>query len=229
MSTSPRYRANSPRRIHAQTGALSNTSNSARLVPMAPVGKLRTNMSPRWHPPELSPRLAPSEVAAAVHSSRYIRDKPVVPPEWQQITTPWKEPVPPAPIIRRPALMPGMESGPASPKSAASPEPASEQDEAAQPEYSTTEEEEEDDEMDDNFDEEMLMIQRQRGRGGAGGANRRMSLADMSSGEMLAGMAKLRESLSEVEVDEYRDFFDLVDADGSNRFGHQTSARVRVS
>ena len=33
----------------------------------------------------------------------------------------------------------------------------------------------------------------------------------MKGADMKSGLAKLREELSDIEVDEYRDFFDLVD------------------
>ena len=38
----------------------------------------------------------------------------------------------------------------------------------------------------------------------------------MKGADMKSGLAKLREELSDIEVDEYRDFFDLVDEDKSN-------------
>ena len=45
---------------------------------------------------------------------------------------------------------------------------------------------------------------------------RRMSLADMrEAGLEMQGMAKLRQELSEVEIQEYRDFFEIVDEDGN--------------
>ena len=84
-----------------------------------------------------------------------------------------------------------------------------------------TEEEEEDEdgdafEMDDEEDAKR-MAQMQKMRGGQPGSNRRMSLADMKSGgsHMLQGVAKFRENLSAVEVQEYRDFFEIVDSDGN--------------
>ena len=62
----------------------------------------------------------------------------------------------------------------------------------------------------------------QKARGGRGGGaegpspGRRMSLADMrEAGFEMQGMSKLRADLSEVEVQEYRDFYEIVDEDGN--------------
>ena len=88
-------------------------------------------------------------------------------------------------------------------------------------EEDTEEEEEEDDEfqMDDAEDMKRLEAMKKRSAPSAGGApaGRRMSLADMKAGggAALQGMAKFRENLSEVEVQEYRDFFEIVDADSN--------------
>ena len=86
--------------------------------------------------------------------------------------------------------------------------------------YSDTETEDEDeyasDEMDDAFDEQMLQMMQRRG-GRTGGGDRRMSLADMKGADMQKGLEKLRTSLSALEVDEYRDFFDMVDDDNSGK------------
>ena len=87
-------------------------------------------------------------------------------------------------------------------------------------------EESEEDEFDDFDDEEdaRRLAQVQKSRGGGGKKDgieppspfRRMSLADMrEAGLEMQGMAKLRQELSEVEIQEYRDFFDLVDEDGN--------------
>ena len=90
-------------------------------------------------------------------------------------------------------------------------------------EESDTEEEEDDEDddfqMDDSEDLKRLEAMTKRSAPGAGGApaGRRMSLADMKAGggANLQGMAKFRELLSEVEVQEYCDFFDIVDADSN--------------
>ena len=88
-----------------------------------------------------------------------------------------------------------------------------------------TEEETEDDDafdMDDMNDEEDLkrlaqMQNMRSGNNGQPGSNRRMSLADMKSGgeHLLQGVEKFQETLSPVEKQEYRDFFDIVDADSN--------------
>ena len=85
------------------------------------------------------------------------------------------------------------------------------EEEDAEDECDTDEEEEDDDGFDANF-EMAPMPTRARG----GGSDRRMSLADIQSSSDDAAMASLRQQLTSDEVDEYRDFFDMVDADNSN-------------
>lgn len=249
--TSPRYRAVSPRRVHAGSGALESISNSARLAPLSARSEiLRTNMSPRWHPPQLSPRISPGEVSANVKASAYVAKAPVVPTEWRALMAEARiVPVPPPPrppvgfkrdkvaaakAASEAAAAKAADEAAAVAKAAAETAAAVEAATAAEAEAERsegseeedTEEEDEEEGGEDDFDEQMIMIQRQRGRGGGGGASRRMSLADMQGSDMLQGMSKLREQLSSVEVDEYRDFFDLVDKDRSNSIDKEEMKQV---
>ena len=50
----------------------------------------------------------------------------------------------------------------------------------------------------------------------------------MKGADMKSGLAKLREELSDIEVDEYRDFFDLVDEDKSNSIDADELKQVMV-
>jgi Ca2+-binding EF-hand superfamily protein/CBS-domain-containing membrane protein len=235
----------SPRRMHPQSGAVEK--QEPRLPPLSPRGdRLSLNMSPRWSAPSLTPRLHPDEVAKNVRESSYIRAKQVVPPEYLEIVKPAPPPAKFRPTPREIAQKRAAEQAKRDAEAAAiaaeaaaiaAAEAARVQAEAdaeaarqaalaaAQTEYSYSDTEEEEDgdgdEMDDDFDEQMLMMARQRGgRGGAGG-DRRMSLADMKGADMKKGLGKLRESLSALEVDEYRDFFDLVDEDNGGTLDAQ--------
>lgn len=232
----------SPRRMHA-SGAVEK--QEPRLPPLSPRGdRLSLNMSPRWSAPGLTPRLHPDEVAKNVRESSYIRAKQVVPPEYLEIVKPAPPPAPfrltPAEIAQKRAAEQAKRDAEAAAEAAeeaavaaeaAARAKAEEDAEAARQaalaaaateySYSDTEEEEDEDgdEMDDEFDEKMLMMQRQRG--GRSGGDRRMSLADMKGTDMQKGLSKLRESLTALEVDEYRDFFDLVDEDSGGTLDAQ--------
>eukprot|EP01050_Picozoa_sp_SAG11_P031085 SAG11_NODE_9489_length_907_cov_1.079208_1_plen_220_part_10 len=209
-----------------------------RLAPLSP--RAQNLQSPRWHPPQLSPRISPAEVAQNVLSSRYIRQVPVIPPEWRQSVLKPEPPLPRPSAAEAPVAVEeeevasaqqdvaetatvaadvgqGQDLGQNSAQRQEEPKEEEVKEEApteSDDEWAGGEEDEEGE--DDDFDEKMIMIQRQRGRGAGGGGNRRMSLADMKGSDMMAGMLKLREQLTPLEVDEYRDFFDLVDEDRSN-------------
>ena len=222
-----RYLSCSPRRMHA-TGVVEK--QVCKLPPLA--------LSPRWAPPALSPRLHPDDLAKNIRESSYIRAKQVVPPEYLATTSPAVVPAElrptPAALSKKRAAEQAKrdaeEAAKRDAEAAAAAEEVARAKVAADAEaarqaalaaamtdysYSDTEEEEEEheDEMDDAFDEQMLMMVRQRNERSGGRGDRRMSLADMKGADMQQGLAKLRESLSALEVDEYRDFFDLVDED----------------
>eukprot|EP01043_Picozoa_sp_COSAG02_P049835 COSAG02_NODE_5050_length_4694_cov_6.388466_3_plen_744_part_00 len=231
-----RYGGVSPRRMHPGSGVVEK--QEPRLPPLSPRGdRLSLNMSPRWAAPGMTPRLHPDEVAKNVRESSYIRAKQVVPPEYLEIVRPAPPPakfrLTPAEIAKKRAAEQAKRDAQAAAivaeEAAIAAEEAARAQAVADAEaakqaalsaaaaeysYSDTEEEnEEGDEMDDDFDEQMLMMTRQRGGRSGGGGDRRMSLADMKGKDMQKGLSKLRESLTPLEVDEYRDFFDLVDED----------------
>jgi Ca2+-binding EF-hand superfamily protein len=249
-----RYKANpQPAKV---AGAAAAAASAVARPPLSARGdRLSLNMSPRWQAPQLTPRLHPDDIAAAVRQSSYIRARQVVPQAYRDIVPPLPPTPPPG---ARSSRTPDTAKEPAPlHETEAEAAPTSEQDSVPEPEpepgsseeaapalktaklpdvngyvYSTTEsesEEEEDDEMDDEFDAQMLMMAQKRTKGGGGNAaGRRMSLADMQGSDMMAGMAVLRESLSEIEIEEYRDFFDLVDDDKSNSINATELKNVMV-
>ena len=119
------------------------------------------------------------------------------------------------------AAMPVSTARAASPVAAAAEDPAT--GEESETEWSDTDSEEEDEEGGDGFDMEMELKPTPRARASN---TRRMSLADMKGTNQAAAMAKLRAQLTGQEVDEYRDFFDLVDADDSNSLDEEELTQV---
>ena len=202
-------------------------------IPRPPERRYSLNMSPRWAAPALTPRIHPDEVAKVIRESSYIRAKQVVPPEYLEIANPAPPPsafrLPPAEIAKKRAVARAKREAEKAEREREQAEEAARaraiaDAEAArqaalvaavtaQTDSDSEEEEPEGDGLDDNFDERMLVMTRQRGGRSGGGGDRRMSLADMKSADMKKGLGKLRDSLSALEIDEYRDFFEQVDED----------------
>ena len=234
----------SPRRMHTTTGAvekhaprltpLSSPVRRSSLhvplnIPRPPERRSSLNMSPRWAAPALTPRIHPDEVARIIMESSYIRAKQVVPPEYLEIVSkPAPQPpafrLPPAEIAKKRAVARAKREleeaeeaafANAIANAAAAQQAALAAAATARTDLDIEEEAHEGSELEDDFDEQMLVVARQRGGRAGGGRDRRMSLADMKSADMKKGLGKLRDSLSALEVDEYRDFFELVDDDSS--------------
>lgn len=234
------------RRVHPPTGQMSVATPRLAAIqqpPLSPRGDRNSlKMSPRWPAPTITPRLHPDQIASAVRESTYVRAAKPIKSHYEFVIAPA-----PAPAAFGPTPRELGRKRAAAARAAKDAEKAEKEAEAARAandaavetaraaaaqtyEYSTTEEEEEgdSDEMDDAFDEQMLMMARNRGNNRGSGGDRRMSLADMKGADMRAGLAKLREQLTPLEVDEYRDFFDLVDEDNSNSIDSTELQQVRT-